>query len=776
MAGARLFESGMTIHTHDGARPKRVRDAPPDDNTPNHRIRVPGNALTHRSELCAMPDGVSLPERTMCRSCRDHYLWMFDHRSIKLPLGETSCTSSGCSLNKLLLDCLALEPSYAADSPRDSDMTMWEVDLGIVKWTPQDNEDVDPSSRARDAQELRARGWQLIMNSFQRTAIYYNVWFTQDGRRRVSSLNLAYNRNLSPRNNLFTSRPLRKQIDYSLALSWIRACDLLHRPTCTPTTWHDMGDASMRMVDVHNRCLVDITTPVVYLALSYCWGDRRAKGQLQLNASTAPDLYRSNALADDRADLPQTIRDAMLLTQRLGESFLWVDALCIFQDSDADMSAQIRYMDKIYKHAKLTVVAAAGKDAYAGLPGIREGTRAIHQISRRIGKMQFYASGGQIAFAQSLNASTWSERAWTLQEQILSPRLLLFSESEMSWNCECAIWTEGMVLECFAPGTTIELNGQFRGCVKPSQNLTPLQKFNYYVGAGSARKLTFEDDRLRCMQGLLNTLSVDFPGGFIWGMPISIFDSALLFHGVLWQQAPWQSRPGFPSWSWAGWMEDVSTTVTSPYDTDCEAWWADVYTSPSVSPKTTDWARKEVAWHIINEEGTNWVEVASECISHEGSAFYAESLSRWAALDQSPLQEAKQHFSQANLPLSHALGVWTQTITLPVDRDEDLSRDWKSLTGAKPSAPFLGVRDKEGKYVAYICMSDEYRQSQPDELRFMLMGSHRRWEATHGPIMDILHIETTDGITKRVQGVRECSLTLDRWNGMAPEWELIIMA
>ena len=79
------------------------------------------------------------------------------------------------------------------------------------------------------------------------------------------------------------------------------------------------------------------------------------------------------------------------------------------------------------------------------------------------------------------------------------------TETEMSWNYECATWTDGMVLECFSPDTTIELSGQFRGRMKPPHNFTPLQRFNYYISKGPSRKLTFEEHRLKCMQGLLNT-------------------------------------------------------------------------------------------------------------------------------------------------------------------------------------------------------------------------------------------------------------------------------
>ncbi|KIW71470.1 hypothetical protein PV04_03630 [Phialophora macrospora] len=722
---------------------------------------------------------MELPGRTICQFCRHRVVDMFDPRDLEVKAEWRQC-ESGCSLGGLLLDSIALDPVFSHDRPRGQ-THVWAVDLGTVTWTPQES---DPDTQALDAQDLKARKWKRIKEqntvteSYERKAIYYNVWTYQDKKHPVSNVSQAYHRHFSPRNNLFTSRPLGSQIDLVLASSWMRACDLLHQPTCTPLPWHGMGESALRMVDVQNRCVVAITAPVEYFALSYCWGDpKEAEAWLQLKESTAMDLYNRNALADDRTDLPQTIRDAILLTQRLGGAFLWVDALCICQDSDADMSAQVRHMDKVYKHAKLTIVCAAGNDAHAGIPGLREGTRTTRQLSRRIGKMRFYARDRLISFASALKKSTWNERAWTLQEQILSHRLLIFTGSEMSWNCECAIWTEGMVLECFAPGTTLELSSQFRGCVKPPSGFTPLQKFNYYLGYGSGRKLTYEKDRLTCMQGLFNTLAPHFAGGFHWGMPVSVFDSALLFHGVLWQEAPWKRRTGFPSWSWAGWNEAVACSDGSPYDNDNERWWSDVYISVDISPTTAARTRKEVAWHVVNEAESDWTEISSIDISTDGSVYYTESRSRWHHADpQQMLQEARQRFIQAGIPFSHALGFWTQTVHLRVDREEATGEHVGSLTGVDRSSPSRDVRDKDGNYVCYILLTHEYRESQPDDLYFILLGHHRRWDRTHGGIVEIMHVETKDGITRRVQGVRECVLNLEAWDKLDTRWEWIVMA
>jgi hypothetical protein len=46
------------------------------------------------------------------------------------------------------------------------------------------------------------------------------------------------------------------------------------------------------------------------------------------------DIFaQTNSLREEY--LTATIRDAMVLTEKIGEQYLWVDALCIVQNSDA---------------------------------------------------------------------------------------------------------------------------------------------------------------------------------------------------------------------------------------------------------------------------------------------------------------------------------------------------------------------------------------------------------------------------------------------------------
>ncbi|GME33314.1 HET-domain-containing protein [Neofusicoccum parvum] len=55
---------------------------------------------------------------------------------------------------------------------------------------------------------------------------------------------------------------------------------------------------------------------------------------------------------------------------QLDIGFIWVDRFCITQDDEASKLGQIQRMGDIYASAVVTIVAASGTDAWAGLPGV----------------------------------------------------------------------------------------------------------------------------------------------------------------------------------------------------------------------------------------------------------------------------------------------------------------------------------------------------------------------------------------------------------------------
>lgn len=260
--------------------------------------------------------------------------------------------------------------------------------------------------------------------------------------------------------------------------------------------------------------------------------------------------------------LPQTISDAMDLVREIGKRHLWVDALCIIQDDKEDQAHQIRSMDLVYGLASFTIIAADGEGAYAGLVGVKSGSRNIVQdIEEAESNLHLAVSLG--GFGPHRRAhSKWNTRAWTFQEAQLSPRVVIFFGGEMTWECREAVWTEDLHV---SPGAIDSFTTPHF-----SNTMTPLLKgrlatikADFLVGVSSFTAmgldnltvyenavLTYPSDILDAFADLAKTFETALATGFLQGLPQNRLDTALLW-------APEQAltrRSGFASWSWAGWI------------------------------------------------------------------------------------------------------------------------------------------------------------------------------------------------------------------------------
>jgi hypothetical protein len=88
-------------------------------------------------------------------------------------------------------------------------------------------------------------------------------------------------------------------------------------------------------------------------------------------------------------------------------------------------------MATIYGCATLTIIALTGKNANAGLAGISV-PRPV-QIRETIDGHNFFTIPQELNVERSI--TNWSTRAWTLQEEILSMRILQFTESQVDFSC-----------------------------------------------------------------------------------------------------------------------------------------------------------------------------------------------------------------------------------------------------------------------------------------------------------------------------------------------------
>lgn len=187
-----------------------------------------------------------------------------------------------------------------------------------------------------------------------------------------------------------------------------------------------------------------------YLALSYCWGTGT-------QGSQAPNTVTTQANIDGFYDdvpldaLAPTVRDAILLVQRLGFRYLWVDALCIIQGDAADWERESRQMAQIFENAICTIVALGADLAGEGLflsgndsPPPEAKREAIIPCRANNRTILGYASvtvwtppdeEARSSSVRDFSGARWSRRAWVLQERMLSRRMLYFGRGQIYWTC-----------------------------------------------------------------------------------------------------------------------------------------------------------------------------------------------------------------------------------------------------------------------------------------------------------------------------------------------------
>ena len=176
------------------------------------------------------------------------------------------------------------------------------------------------------------------------------------------------------RSHAYSGRKRPLIANQKLFAKWNETCAVRHGATCVNP---DRGTRihGLRFIDVRRRCIVNDNDDAKYVALSYLWG-KAPTSEDTLSTATAPNLYQPFSLRADK--LPRTVEDAIVVTAGLGADFSWVDRLCIKQD-DVDKAKFVPQMHLIYGNAELTIVAAAGADCDAGLPGVRPGSRTKEQ-------------------------------------------------------------------------------------------------------------------------------------------------------------------------------------------------------------------------------------------------------------------------------------------------------------------------------------------------------------------------------------------------------------
>ena len=312
------------------------------------------------------------------------------------------------------------------------------------------------------------------------------------------------------------------------------------------------------LIDTVNRVLVPYTASKTYIALSYVWGEGclerywdNDRESIRLG-ELVQRSYERNSLP---ADLPQTIEDAICVTRRIGQQYLWVDLLCIDQTEPFSRSNSISKMDAIFSRAWLTICVLQGQSMFSGIPGVSQAHQGRHQILTETESMRYMASS-LTDLGAVIHESDWSQRGWTFQEGVLSGRRLCFDTSGVFLHCKEEILHD--IVESFdteqrtkTPFNSDQLQ-HYSLWISPEARAWDFSTYARMVMTYSPRGLTFPADAHNAIAGVLSRMTRSMNMSFIGGLPEGDF-----FNALLWDydgKENCRRRPQFPSWSWLGWQ------------------------------------------------------------------------------------------------------------------------------------------------------------------------------------------------------------------------------
>ena len=288
-----------------------------------------------------------------------------------------------------------------------------------------------------------------------------------------------------------------------------------------------------------------------YVALSHCWGSTE-----DTFSTTTRNITERKTLGLKLSQLPLNFRDAISFTRRLGYEYLWIDSLCIIQQDKQDWGHEAGRMAGYYDSATVTLAIADAIDCHVGFLGFRR-----HHYSPPIPGEdgELYVLRQTLPGDDDLDLNSCiDKRAWTLQERILSPRVIHFTQGQVVWHCRTARWAEGYIQDrrsLFAWQCSWSYHiGRYidqieRAAVNPTRNIENIERTRaaqtWYccVSEFSTRRLTRASDKLAAIAGLAGALSRSQLGQYMAGLW-----EHDLFRGLAWNRL----EP-------AGWSETQNT-------------------------------------------------------------------------------------------------------------------------------------------------------------------------------------------------------------------------
>ncbi|KAH7347292.1 heterokaryon incompatibility protein-domain-containing protein [Plectosphaerella cucumerina] len=421
--------------------------------------------------------------------------------------------------------------------------------------------------------------------------------------------------------------------------------------------------------------------------------------------------------------LSKTFAEACMTTHKMGLQYIWIDSLCILQDSGADKAVEIPLMGDYYENAELNIAAAT--EEIGGLWREREGLATMPMrlpiavvLPDDRGTRRYMLD---IAPVLQYEWSHLDSRGWILQERLFPLRTLFFDPYWISFDCAEMVASEncpgGVLKKGLTEVDTRRLATQFGsskrdyslsttgGAIRRighiavtqqkaqlgrSLSIGPMDRDQLYrlwfrvVRDFTRRSLTFESDRLPAISALAERLAaITNDDTYIAGM----WKNELL-RGLEWHNyggGPMRkgvtrtppSKAHAPSWSWAS--LEVRPHADDPKDSAGEPLPLDGVTFSEYEREIESQVSVlDVSWQAA-EPGSLYGAVKNATITLRGRVIRGRCFSRYRPMIEVPVITAEGILQ----PVSDT-SAWTQEV-----HRED-AQSWPAVWGKAKLKPWDG--------------------------------------------------------------------------------------
>ncbi|KAF2126359.1 HET-domain-containing protein [Dothidotthia symphoricarpi CBS 119687] len=219
--------------------------------------------------------------------------------------------------------------------------------------------------------------------------------------------------------------------------AWINSC-LSDHDKCRKVQQDstNAGQLPARLLDLERdrislKCDVAGNDSIQYLTLSHMWGPNPTQ-QLQLVTSRLKEFQLEVPLQE----MSVIFKEAVRITRALGFRYLWIDSLCIIQDSSSDWEQEASKMATTYGNAVCSIafLFPPGNNGMVLRKDPRRWNACVVRDPTRDSKGIWIS---RLNSRSAIRRHDWPlfSRAWTFQEHLLCPRTLLYGQENLMWEC-----------------------------------------------------------------------------------------------------------------------------------------------------------------------------------------------------------------------------------------------------------------------------------------------------------------------------------------------------